>query len=196
MITMPHLPLARRPRRDMQFGSGEMENFTIKWPTNLVTQDVWSCELLLEYFPPLSCGLVCSQPSQCLYGTGCSVFPERIVDRNFVESQASPTLGCRGKPLEVQNFCQVWICQGKCLGHVDSEHAISHSWNRTEESKSACFRCQDLLPDLYTPQFGVELHAEQIQPYLSNGSRCPGRFPSGRFIQCLCWRQGIAVISK
>ena len=30
MITMPHLPLARQPRRDMKFGSGEMENFTIK----------------------------------------------------------------------------------------------------------------------------------------------------------------------
>ncbi len=55
-----------------------------------------------------------------------------------LDSQASPTLGCRGKPLQVQNFCRICICldmslvpvkkgcicSGKCLGHVD-RHAIA-----------------------------------------------------------------------
>ena len=140
---MPNLPLARRPRRDMQFGNCEMENFTIKWLTNLVAQDVWSYELLLvEYYPQLSCVLMCSQPSQWVFyfsGANCGFKPctwnlRRLppwgVVGNLWRRRISVELKCR----------KVWICQGKCLGHVDREHAIAllKSYGRVE---IACFLC-------------------------------------------------------
>lgn len=133
---MPNLPLARRPRQDMQFGNCEMD-FTIKWLTNLVAQDVWSYELLLvEYYPQLSCVLMCSQPSQWVFyfsGANCGFKPctwnlRRLppwgVVGNLWRCRISVELKCR----------KVWICQGKCLGHVDREHAIAllKSYGRIE----------------------------------------------------------------
>ena len=104
---------------------------------------------------------------------------ELWVQTLHLESQASPTLGCRGKPLEVQNFCRIEMSKGMNLsrqGPGTCRQGACYSTpeivrkNRNLRVFSVLCGCQDLLPDLYTPQFGVELHAEQIQPYLSNGS--------------------------
>ena len=194
---MPNLPLARRPRRDMQFGNCEMENFTIKWLTNLVAQDVWSYELLLvEYYPQV---VLCFDVFTAFTMSFLLFRSELWVQTLHLESQASPTLGCRGKPLEAQNFCRIEMSKGMNLsrqvpGTCRQGACYSTPENRTEESKLRVFSvlcgCQDLLPDLYTPQFGVELHAEQIQPYLSNGSWCPGRFPLRALYPMSSWKAG------